>query len=382
MTEKILEKPTVIIPSNRNTVTVKKEKTFVEKCREIYQWSVRLSNEQEADLKFIVPKPDWMQLYSRLRMAQGNLVKVVGPQGSGKTTLSNWLYAGLPRKKHKEDPNERMDLETVKIRIIKGLESFGKYKKYRDFEYVEDPLNSHKKLRVSITDKDWEWNIDDTVKHLIVDLWDYSKNSRRDITKALDAIQDYWAYRCREKSLLNIVVFLQKEALPLHFFLGKMEYFEIKPWKPTELADCYQHIFNSYDPFTKEALTEIAYLSRGIFRKFKKYIADCLMVLFAKKLSIITIENVRNIITNEKLVQDMELQLSELFPHSKKNREYAVTVLRFLREHGETQQTVLTKQFFADKMSCSRLLNALALHGYVEFIEEGRERIWKVKGVA
>lgn len=356
-----------------NYVTVKTEKTFMEYCREIYQWSVRLSNEQEADLKFIVAKPEWMGLFSRLRLAQGNLIKVVGPQGSGKTTLSNWLRAGLPKS------------ETYKTRMAKGQESFGYYEKIKLYENVEDVL-TEKTKRVLTTEKDWSWNIKDDIKHLIVDLWDYSKNSRRDITKALDAIQDYWDHRCDEHKrygtpLLNIVVFLQKEALPLHFFLGKMEYFEIKPWKPNELAECYQRIFTSYDPFTKEALTEIAYLSRGIFRNFKRYISNCLSELFNKQLSIITKENVKTIITTQRIVQDMELQLSELFPHSKKNREYAVTLLRFLREHGETQQTVLTKQFFTDKMSCSRLLNALALHGYVEFIEEGRERIWKVKGV-
>lgn len=361
--------------SNRNTVTVKTEKTFHEYCREIYQWSVRLSNEQEADLKFIRPKPEWMGLFSRLRMAQGNLIKVVGPQGSGKTTLADWLYGGLPRS------------ETVKTRMTKGQESFGDYEKIKCYTDVED-VRTEKTKRVLTTDKDWSWHIKDNVKHLIVDLWDYSKNSRRDITKALDAIQDYWSYRCGEHkrtphrtSLVNIVVFLQKEALPLHFFLGKMEYFEIKPWKPTELVDCYQHIFNSCDPFTKDALTEIAYLSRGIFRNFKRYISHCLGVLFNKQLSRITKENVKTIITTQRIVEDMELQLSELFPHSKKNREYAVTVLRFLREHGQTQQKVLTKQFFENKMSCSRVLNALALYGYLEFTDEGRERTWKVKGV-
>ena len=361
ITGNVLEKKTV----NRNILTVKTKKTFQEFCREIYQWSVRLSGEQEVDLQFIRFKPEWLQLYSRLSHTQGNLIKVVGPQGSGKTTLSNWLYAGLPRK------------ETAKIRMIKGQEALGHYEKYKDFITVEN--SQGKDRRILNTEKDWSWNYDSRVKTFIIDLWDYGKNSRRDITKALDAIQDYWNYSCNQKSLINIVVFLQKEALPLHFFLGKMEYFEVKPWKPKGLVECYKSIFGSYDPFTEEVLTEIAYLSRGIFRNFKRYISYCLDFLFEKNLKGITQQDLRNVITTEKIVQDMELQLSELFPRSKKNRVLSVKVLRFLREHGQTQQKILEEQFFNDKMSCSRILNTLTLYGYLKFTVQGRTRLWEIQ---
>jgi hypothetical protein len=63
----------------------------------------------------------------------------------------------------------------------------------------------------------------------VVDLWDVSKTNTKDIVKALDAVQDWWNNRCRErvkrtasgviidKGVPNIVIMLQKEALPLHF---------------------------------------------------------------------------------------------------------------------------------------------------------------------
>jgi hypothetical protein len=194
-----------------------------------------------------------------------------------------------------------------------------------------------------------------------------------------------------DKGVPNIVIMLQKEALPLHFFLGKMSYFELKPWDPEELVAAYegflkekfQQNLGTY-PFTREALLEIAFLSRGIFRKFKEYIAACFDAVLSTDNGfnvdrIITLEDVKTAITTEKLTQDMELTLCELWPRNKDNRIYAVKVLKFLRENGPTPQKVLATEIFdGNLMLCSRVLNKLGDHGFLKMEKKGVEKIWSV----
>ncbi|RLG99359.1 hypothetical protein DRO19_02520 [Candidatus Bathyarchaeota archaeon] len=350
----------------------------------VYNWATHLTHEEEAAEAFIMPRPEWKRLVRRLIYTSGNLIKVVGPQGAGKTTMANYLYRELSKVENKR----------VRFRSLqKGYEEFGHWKYYKSLEKVEDVDGVKKKWVVS-KDRDWEWYYTDDTRTFLIDLWDYSKSSQKDIIKALDAIQDYWRYRCNlrksklnrgEKSVPvvpNIVIFLQKEALPLHFFLGKMTFFELKPWKPEDLVKYYKEAFKGTFPFTEEALREVAALSRGIFRKFKEYIAACLDEFLSEGINYnkkITVNDVRRIITTEKLVQDMELQLCELWPRSRENRVLAVKVLRYLREKGPTLQKEIAEKFFAENlMACSRLLNKLAHFGYVKSKKEGVERRWEI----
>jgi len=237
-----------------------------------------------------------------------------------------------------------------------------------------------------------------------VDLWDYSKTNVRDIIKALDAIQDWWLMRSENRvkktgtgafidtGVPNIVVMLQKEALPLHFFLGKMTFFELKPWKPEELVAAYEGFAQRFTknkdeatfPFTRDALMEVAFLSRGIFRKFKEYVAACLDTLLTDDAGFdinktIALDDVKSIITTDKLVQDMELTLCELWPRNKENRVFAVKVLRLLREHGPTAQKTIAAEIFDNNlMLCSRILNKLGDYGFLKVEKKGAEKIWSV----
>jgi len=348
-----LEKSTVEKPENlknRNTLTVvtekstetKPEKTEPHIYQKIFQWAVCLSNEQEFnDIRYL-PQPSWLQLVKRLELTQGNLIKVVGAQGIGKTTLCNWLLKSLISNGQK----------AAMRRLQKG-EQLGEYEKIKYKEYERDEQG--KPFSYITTEKEWEWDYG-LVQTLLIDLWDYSKTDQREIVKSLDAIQEWWQHRYVEysrykKCLPNIVIFLQKESLPLHFFLGKMEYFELKPWRAEQLAEYYHFAFETYEPFTKEALVEIGVLSQGVFRKFKEYISACMNEWFVSsgkdfKTMSINIQDVRRIITADKIVRDMDLQLSEIWQRSKEKRYTSVKVLGFLREHGKTTQQNIEEIFF------------------------------------
>ena len=365
---------------NSNTLTVQTKKTEEEKIekkeesalQKIYQWSILLSGEEDNS-PFYIPE-EWLKIVRRLRLVHGHLLKIIGDQGIGKTTMARFLKNGLDKN------------TTIMKRMQKGYEEFGRFERNQWIDTVSD-LDEREHRKVIVTDKDWEWNVSDDTINLIVDMWDYNRNNQKDITKALDGIQEYWIHRVSENKrnktpLVNIVIFLQKEALPLHFFLGKMELFEIKPIPPLNLVAYYENLFHTLKPFTEESLTEIAYYSNGIFRKFKQYISLCIEEILLTPEKTLTLEDVKQIITPEKIVFDMELQLSKIWQRNTENRILSVKVLRFLREHGETKQHTIEEEFFYNnKMACSRLLNALKLHNFVEFKVDGKERLWNIKHV-
>jgi len=350
--------------------------TLTQNFTSIWNWAIKLTREEDTGIIF--ERPEWIRLLIRLSYTNGNLIKIVGPQGVGKTTLARYLETKLKERKGKD--------KVIYRKPLKGQESFGDYETFAAPETVE---TFDGKKRVIITrEREWFWlPYYEKAETIIVDLWDYTKSSQREIVKALDAIQDFWLYCCRRQKrsgdpVPNFVVFLQKEALPLHFFLGKFEYFELKPWKPSALVDCYIQIWKSPFPFTMEALQEIAFLSRGIFRKFKEYIATCLDWAIQQgpaHLKEIKLENVHTLITVEKLTEDLELQLCELWPRSRENRVFAVKVLRYLRKHGPTLQKKLASEIFADNlMGCSRLLNKLEQFGFIKSEKKGVEREWNI----
>lgn len=373
---------------NFNSLTVETEKREI--LHTIYKWATHLAFEEEAKaLPYIMPRPEWQTLLKRLLFSRGNLVKVVGPQGAGKTTFAYWLACNLQNAGQK----------TVFKKMLKGQETLGHFDTFKVPEEVE--LDGMRKRTIITTHKDWSWYYEDA-DHLIVDLWDYSKTNVKDIIKALDGIQDWWIMRSEnrvkkgvegrfiDKEVPNIIVFLQKEALPLHFFLGKMTFFELKPWSPEALIGCYRNFirksakrkdFPETFPFTEDALNEIVFLSRGIFRKFKEYVAACLDTLITEAgfniNRTISLDDVKSIITTDKLFQDMELTLCELWPRNKDNRVFAVKVLRYLREHGASpQKTIATEIFDGNLMLCSRILNKLGEYNFLKMEKKGPEKVW------
>jgi len=374
------------IKAKNNSNTLTEENIFSKD--EVYKWAVRLTNEDECSkIKYLVPD-GWFNLGMRLTRTTGNLIKVIGAQGIGKTAFSHWLHYALNEvgskailkqleKGKEKETFKQCDINRTREEVdIEEIDGFGK--------------TEWKTKIVETTKKEWDWNVPSKTRTIIVDLWDYSKNREADIVKALDTIRELWLSQCREHNLKsedapkfvpNIVLFLQKEALPLHFFLGKFSLRYLKPYKPEELAKYLEFAFGSSEPFTEEALYELAVLSQGVFRRFKEYIGVCIEpFLDDLDKTLITLEDVKKIVTVEKLMEDRELELSEIFPRSKTNREYSVKVLRFLRERGPVFQETIEQTFFPDNpMGCSRLLNTLELHDYIKHSKDGRKRRWRIK---
>jgi hypothetical protein len=114
-------------------------------------------------------------------------------------------------------------------------------------------------------------------KLILIDTPDYSKTDRRLMAKDLDDIYWLWnslsrATYLKDETNPNIVIAIQKEMLRDHFFFDKMETKELEPLNPQQMVEAYRKRFKAIDPFTEEALLTLARMSRGIFRRFLRYI--------------------------------------------------------------------------------------------------------------
>jgi hypothetical protein len=397
------------IQSNSNMITTKIQKTPELPFQNIYQWSSELTSELTVNMNDFYWTPQMKTLLRRLQTLENQLVAVIGLQGIGKTAFKQQLAMELQQKD--------ATIYTVKWGNFNLIEYARQYLARECVEMLELDYRSlypeqHLPYMVtgfSAENQDYKINllrramgkaaektIRETIlnnmaesKAILIDLPDYDKNNRGQMIRDLREIQTIWeAFRNVDAEWrTNLVFFAQKELYKDHFFYGKPHVFELEPFQPQHLLDFYKQKFQGSAPFNEESLKRVAELSRGIWRRFKKYINRCLEQWYNLQDAnqIITIENVNQWIGLEQLVKDMALELQDLFPRAKEKQRNAVIMLRFLQEHGAVKQSELTNAVFgtgtAAEMACSRMLDKLEAHEYVSRHMEGREKTVSLKGV-
>jgi DNA-binding MarR family transcriptional regulator len=80
-------------------------------------------------------------------------------------------------------------------------------------------------------------------------------------------------------------------------------------------------------------------------------------------------------VTVERSVEDMELELVELFPKQSDLRLQAVRLLMRLEEVGSGWQSELAEELGMEPYAVSRLLAKLELHQYVTRRREGTDKL-------
>lgn len=209
---------------------------------------------------------------------------------------------------------------------------------------------------------------------ILIDLPDYSRTDMRRVTSDLETIYWIWNELAHASNQPNIVISFQKELFRGHFFLGKMNRIDLKPFKPETLLKFYEKKFHGPKPFTPEALVMIAKMSRGIFRRFLRYITLTLnhQERAATPLPI-TVDQVREAVPPQLLAQDLDQQLTEIFPKQPDLRIQAVKLLLYLEEHGPTSQAKIAELLDFAEYAISRLLNKLEDNRYVKREKKGKE---------
>ena len=216
-------------------------------------------------------------------------------------------------------------------------------------------------------------------KHTIfIDMPDYSKTDRRLMAKDLEEI--YWLWNSLRLTDAtpgpNLVIAIQKEMFSGHFFFDKMSMIEVKPLRPSQLVEAYMKQFKMTKPFTDDALITLARMSRGIFRRFLRYISLTLDLWSTGSQPPRSIDTatVKKAVTAGRLAEDMELELVELFPKHGDLRLQAVRLLMHLEESGPTRQSQLGELLGIEPYTVSRLLAKLELHRYVVRQREGADK--------
>jgi hypothetical protein len=218
---------------------------------------------------------------------------------------------------------------------------------------------------------------------VLIDTPDYSKTDRRLMAKDLQDI--YWIWNTLASSSSSsippsIVLAIQKEMFHDHFFFDKMQKVELEPLKPEQMVEAYLKRFKAIEPFTEDALLALARMSRGIFRRFLRYITLTLQYSESHGEKIIDAGTVKEAVTVERLAEDMEAELVELFPKQSDLRLQAVRVLMRLEESGPRKQAELVEELGLEGYAMSRLLAKLELHRYIVRRREGTDKVvslWK-----
>jgi DNA-binding transcriptional ArsR family regulator len=215
---------------------------------------------------------------------------------------------------------------------------------------------------------------------VLIDTPDYSKTDRRLMTKDLEEIYWLWEWasqtaRSDVQAGPNIVVAIQKEMSRGHFFFDKMDKVELEPLRPEEMVEAYRKRFKAVEPFTEDALLSLARMSRGIFRRFLRYITLTLRHWegYGKGVPI-DAAFVREAVPVARLAEDMELELAELFPKQSDLRLLAVRLLMLLEESGGRNQSELADLLGVEAYVLSRLLTKLETAHYVTRRREGNDK--------
>jgi hypothetical protein len=393
--------------------------------------------------------PEARRILTKVKLSKRALIGVVGVQGSGKTAA---MYA-VANEILGEDGFDSDNVIGVKVAETGSLEDSFKAAlgdtwqgsvdsailEWVEFQIATDHGFSHKAVRIASRTGDQEMMSQirrllhggEEVKHLcsgllnmvprrgireeeaatfeaiienqrliLIDMPDYPKHDRRLIARDLDDIQGLWNRLMASPDSGNcqatLVVFIQKETFNHadHFLYGKMDLISLMPLNVSQLLEAYKQKWGTYEPFNDDALQYIARMSRGVFRRFKRYIGlavEAWMPTDGEPKQSIDLELVKSAVTDEEIMRDMDKEFDGIF-RKQDQKQKALFLIRLLAEkkasrerskaagyksfndmfHSEnpepegTRQGDLAEKLGLTEMEFSRLVRELEQHGYVK----------------
>jgi DNA-binding MarR family transcriptional regulator len=348
-----------------------------QRTKEALEWSAMLTSETQplfqAFTEYLWPK-SIESLGARLRDIKGRMICISGLQGVGKSRACTMLYQHLKEVEVKLDENQGFH-RTLMFKFPKDgdwVEAIWRASPTAYSLFAEEDqheLKTNSKFRRYHVRK-----ILQLARTVLIDLGDYGRKDARLMNRDLDKIQELWTLML-ELGLPapNLLIFIQKELYKGHFFLGKFEHLELKPFTAAELVEAYKKVMEGHtsgllaltSPFEEAALLELGQMSRGIFRRFKRYIHKCVEAYQPDNATLISPDFVRKIITFDEIAADMQLQLSDLFSKPE-HRTIAIRLLEYARLNPDLNQTVLAERLEVDDGTLSRILSKLELQGYIQ----------------
>jgi hypothetical protein len=407
------------------------------RIKEVYSWASQLASESRSQgwiNEWYIWPEELNTLLRKLSVMNGGVIGLIGLQGVGKSSALHAIEYFLLKAESKKRQEQKKyvitssidDYRTCRFKWRREPDLmnqlwYGTHELSRSYDlaYKEALFgnittkawkkknidNMQKEIRLSdlpetVEDLDVSWtekklgksttrqirkgswlSILESKDTILIDTPDYSKTDRRLMTKDLDEIYRLWTYLVNSDiSKPNIVIAIQKEIFRDHFFLDKMEKIEIQSLPPEIMLEAYIKRFNSTYPFSEDALLTIARMSRGIFRRYLRYINLTLDAWLnqPKRRSPISIEAVKKAVTNKRMVEDMELELSKVFPKQQDYRIQSVRILNQLKS-GPKKQNQLNEELNLPPYTMTRLLNKLELHNYIKRQRKGMDKLVSIQ---
>ena len=375
---------------------------------EIVQWASVLTGENRTDKEYYyVPEPI-KRLEWNLIHVKRQIIALIGLQGTGKTSALNYITSALCNQKIKtahikwtedwftnllelyDDIKENVDGQ-IEGTIKEELQAYhSQHKKHPaikriptkedydyDFDRIMEATSWHYDLFISkgkieqIKNEAIWLCLDVYYPVIVIDLPDYTKTDRRLMSKHLLEVQQLWEKIGTNK---NIVIAIQKELFTGHFFFGKMDKIELMPLKPDELLHVFKKQFSNCELITDNALILLGQLSRGVFRRFLKYLKlTCETFAVSDEKPPIDVPHVNKAITVQQLMDDMELELYDVFKDVNQ-RKQAVELLNCLRS-GSMSQKNIAEFLNVSEPTAGKIVNKLLTYRYIDR-QRGKGATW------
>jgi len=398
-----------------NSITEQTRK-ISNKFVQVYQWASKLTTETRTSLTcYYWTEPAKRALF-KLRAGKGIILAVTGLQGTGKSASMYALHHELvndkkvlafkwPASGNLEDAirdfknfsyDRNLLVEELYKIFSKRQDLLRKFSKEHEISLPknemkqvlngasleEDDLLSH--MPAKARKRLWKEGFRKYLQGfdaVMIDMPDYPKNDRRTMVKDLNEVQNVWNILANENRKngdkefhLNLVLFIQKEMFygpngVSHFLLGKADTIELKPLSPQQLIEAYRLRFETTDPFTENAVFRIAQLSRGVFRRFLRYIQLCLEHVMFDNVSNDQIDTgiVETAVPNDEIAKDMDTELSDLFPRSEEMKKKATRLISLLASQKQgINQKEASIILHLNEMDVSRLCDKLETYGYIK----------------
>lgn len=394
----------------REAAKLSKAKQIDPKVLEIYSWTSNLTMESKFSVsKYYVTKPA-KRLRLKLNYTMRNLIGLIGLQGTGKTTMllalknllrkmgkpsiyikwtDDWIEKEIDKLGPKDETYSAY-LHAKLGHLFRNYEKIGRrYPRLKRIPTLRDILKAGnhefgvtsaeallsgvhlKEVKKETVYAKLAYNM----KFILIDMADYAKSDRRMMNHDLDDIQELWQkLQVETDSDVSFIIAIQKELFKGHFFFGKLDVVNIGLLKPKELVEAYKMRWEKSYPFTEDALLQIAKMSRGVFRRFLKYMKLCLEHNLLK--APVTIDHVKEAISLEQQVMDMDLELTDVFSNRERKME-VVKLLNLLRDKGMLNQKEIAEELDVTMMSVSRIVRKLEAYGYVKR-KRGSHAQWQV----
>jgi hypothetical protein len=220
------------------------------------------------------------------------------------------------------------------------------------------------------------WREESRNRFLLIDLPDYLAGGGRRMMRDLDGVGRLW-YDLRydmKYGRHTIVVAVQRELFRGHYLIGKGEVFELRPLTVEELTGIYTRRFDrSTWPFDGASLCLVSALSRGVFRRFMRYVRLCVQDMQARGGDSISVGDVGRVIDIEVIGRDMDLELSGFLRGGE--RDLAVATMVALMSGEPMSQKELASRLGSTESTTSRLMGKLDVLGYISRTHGDRKEL-------